>query len=102
MTESRSGIWRKVLTGLGLLTLLAVPLLLRGQFSDLTQGLRPQGSRQASGPPAEMTAVLVPTETAGEVLFKLSAKLPPEHYLYSMEKSQGAATRVKFTRHDGL
>ena len=36
------------------------------------------------------------------MVLKISAKLAPDHYLYSTNKAQGAATRISFTREEGL
>jgi thiol:disulfide interchange protein DsbD len=103
MINTSRRLLHQALPVVGLLTLLAAPLLVSGQVAGFKDTLgAAEGPVKSTGAPAEFSSALVPGEKAGEVVLKISAKLAPEHYVYSTNESQGAATRITFSREEGL
>ncbi|MGE5192572.1 MAG: cytochrome c biogenesis protein CcdA [Deltaproteobacteria bacterium] len=102
MPDHRPGLLRKLLLAFGLFIALAAPSCApadEGGFPDIL-GLRGKGAPAQS--PAEFTAALVPDGQAGVVTLRLSAKLPPEHYIYSTTPGQGPETKITINEPQGL
>lgn len=92
----------KAFLALGLLCFLAaVPRVRAGEqgFQD-PFGLK--AKRGAAGAPAEITAVLAVTGQPGEVALRISAKLPPESYIYATTESSSAGTKITIDRTEEL
>src|SRR5882724_1214485 len=102
MRDDRWGDMRNLLMIFGLLIAALIPSYApaeEGGFQDVL-GLRGKGAAAQS--PVEFTASLVPDGKNGEVVLRISAKLPPDHYIYSTTPGQGPETKITVARVEGL
>jgi len=101
MANIRSRRHRYLLIGLGLSIILEASSFVLAQgkrFEDVLGAGTKQG---AAGAQAEFTTELARDGNDG-VALRISAKLPPEHYVYSTTPGQGAETKITISRAEGL
>lgn len=101
MRDSRSAILRKTLLVIGLVVGFA-PADVFAQAGRIDDLLGLKGKSGSNKAPAEFSAALVAQGEAGEAALRISVKLPPEHYIYSTTKAEGAETKITISRAEGL
>ena len=102
MRDLRLRFLRKAFPGLVLIVSGAIPgfvLAQAGGFQDLLGGKGKSGAAQSQ---AEFSASLVPDGQPGEVALRITARLPPDHYIYSTTPGQGAETKIAVKKLEGL
>ncbi len=102
MRDLRPMFFRKTILALGLAICAGAPVCVFAQSGGFQDFLGLKGKRGTAQSPAEFSASLVPDGQPGEVALRISAKLPPDHYIYSTTPGQGAETKFTIGRADGL
>src|SRR5260221_392464 len=102
MRDARPMFFHKPFLALALVVSAAAQASAFAQVDGFQDLLGLKGKRGLGQSPAEFSASLVPDGEPGEVSLRISAKLPPDHYIYSTTPGQGAETKVTVNRIEGL
>src|SRR5579872_4910214 len=102
MSEFCPCIMRKALFAIGLVVALAGPACAPAGDGKIPDAFGLKGQAAAVKSAAEWSASLTPSSRSDEFVLRISAKLPPEHHIYSTTESQGAETKFEIKRAEGL
>jgi thiol:disulfide interchange protein DsbD len=102
MCEHRPGLIRKVLPAFGLFIFAAIASGAPADDRAVEDVLGLRGGGVAAESPVEFTATLVPEGQTGDVALRISAKIPPEHWIYSATPGQGPETKITIKAARGL
>jgi len=93
---------RNLLLAFGLFLAAGATSCARADEKGIPDFLGLKGKTGSSQSPVEWTATLVPEGQPGEVVLRIAATIPPEHYIYSTTKNSGVETKISIKEAQGL
>ena len=103
MRDARPTMMRNLLLAFGLLLGIAAPSCAQADEKGISDFLGLKGKTSPGQSPVEWSASLESDKgPLGEVVLRLSAKIPPDHWIYATKPEQGPETKITVKKSDGL